>query len=54
METVTFLGTHYRLGLTGLTDQRLFALHHGISAPVVGDTLHLSIPPEALICLPQH
>jgi putative spermidine/putrescine transport system ATP-binding protein len=54
VETVTFLGTHYRLGLTGLTDQRLFALHHGTSAPVVGDTLHLSIPPEALICLPQH
>ena len=34
VETVTFLGTHYRLGLTGLTGQRMFALHHGASAQV--------------------
>ncbi|MCZ4270301.1 Alpha-glucoside transport ATP-binding protein AglK [Tritonibacter mobilis] len=53
VETVTFLGTHYRLGLTGLTGQRMFALHHGASAPAIGDNLRLSIAPDALICLPH-
>ena len=52
VDSVTFLGTHYRLGLSALTDQRLYALHHGQSAPRVGEAVTLSIAPEALICLP--
>ena len=52
VETVTFLGTHYRIALSGVTDGLLFALHAGQSAPVPGETVRLSIAPTALLVLP--
>ncbi|KUP94973.1 ABC transporter ATP-binding protein [Tritonibacter horizontis] len=53
VETVTFLGTHYRISLAGVMTGPLFALHSGLSAPRPGDEVRLSIPPEALLVLPR-
>ena len=53
VETVTFLGTHYRIALTGVTEGSLFALHTGLSAPKPGEAVRLSIAPEALLILPK-
>lgn len=51
VETVTFLGTHYRIGLSGVADGLIYSLHPGFSAPRPGDTVHLTIAPEALMML---
>ena len=53
VDTVTFLGTHYRIALTGATEGVLFALHAGLSAPPPGADVRLSIAPEALLVLPR-
>lgn len=53
VETVTFLGTHYRIALAGVTEGPLFALHTGLSAPELGSEVRLSIAPEALLVLPE-
>jgi putative spermidine/putrescine transport system ATP-binding protein len=53
VETVTFLGTHYRIGVSGVADDTLFALHPGFSTPQPGDTIRLEIAPEALMLLPK-
>ena len=52
VETVTFLGTHYRIALSGVTSATLFALHSGLSAPKPGEVVRLSIAPEAILLLP--
>lgn len=53
VETVTFLGTHYRISLADAANRPLFALHSGLSAPKPGDEVRLSIAPEALLILPK-
>ena len=53
VETVTFLGTHYRIALSGASDTLLIALHSGLSAPRQGETVRLSVAPEALLILPK-
>jgi putative spermidine/putrescine transport system ATP-binding protein len=53
VETVTFLGTHYRVGLSGVATEPLVGLHGGLSAPRPGDHVTLSIAPEALLILPE-
>ena len=51
VETVTFLGTHYRIALSGAAPDMLFALHGGLSAPKLGESVRLSIAPEAILTL---
>jgi putative spermidine/putrescine transport system ATP-binding protein len=51
VKSVTFLGTHYRIGIDGVADDMLYALHSGFSAPQPGATVQLEIAPEALILL---
>ncbi len=51
VQTVTFLGTHYRIALSGVTKDALFALHGGLSAPRPGEMVRISIAPEAVISL---
>ncbi|WP_375173266.1 ABC transporter ATP-binding protein [Pseudooceanicola sp.] len=53
VETVTFLGTHYRIALAGAVVGPLYALHSGLTAPRPGEEVRLSIPPEALLVLPM-
>jgi len=49
IETVTFLGTHYRIVLSGITPDPLALLHVGASAPKVGQAVRLSIAPGAIL-----
>ncbi len=53
VETVTFLGTHYRIALSEAAPGTLFALHPGQSAPRPGDTVRLAIAPSAILLLPS-
>ncbi|TQV79264.1 ABC transporter ATP-binding protein [Denitrobaculum tricleocarpae] len=53
VESVTFLGTHYRIGLSGVTGTLLFSLHPGASAPKPGERVKLRIAPEALMLLTE-
>lgn len=50
--SVTFLGTHYRIALRGLAPNPIFALHAGLSAPRVGETVRVAIEPGAILMLP--
>jgi putative spermidine/putrescine transport system ATP-binding protein len=52
VETVTFLGTHYRVSLSGITSGTLYALHTGFSVPKPGNTVKVAIAPEAVLTLP--
>jgi len=53
VDTVTFLGTHYRITLSGASETQIIALHSGMSAPQQGQSVRLSIAPEALLILPR-
>jgi len=53
VDSSTFLGTHYRLGLAGIGPQTLFANHAGLSAPTVGTDVGVAIDPAALMLLPR-
>ena len=53
VETVTFLGSHYRIGIQGVIDETLYALHSGPQAPTLGSVVRLDIAPEALMLLPK-
>lgn len=53
VESATFLGTHYRVGLVGITSGTLFANHTGQSAPPPGTEVDVAIEPAALMLLPQ-
>ncbi|GGH50584.1 ATP-binding cassette domain-containing protein [Frigidibacter albus] len=48
---VTFLGTHYRIALSGATEDTLFCLHQGQSAPKPGETVRLAIAPQSILIL---
>jgi len=49
IEGVTFLGTHYRIVLSGITKSLLALLHVGTSAPKVGETVRARIAPGAIL-----
>ncbi|MFT6301363.1 MAG: putative spermidine/putrescine transport system ATP-binding protein [Pseudomonadales bacterium] len=53
MEVVTFLGTHYRIGIKGITPNLLTSIFVGLSAPQIGQTVNVAIAPEALMLLPS-
>jgi putative spermidine/putrescine transport system ATP-binding protein len=53
VETVTFLGTHYRIGISGITSDTLASIHLGQDAPKVGDMINVSIMAETLMLLPE-
>lgn len=53
VETVTFLGTHYRVGISGVTKDLLVSIHAGPSTPRVGDMINISIKSDALMILPD-
>lgn len=53
VSNVTFLGTYYRLALQGCHEGELHCLHHGTSAPAIGDKVRLLIDPSSLLALPS-
>ncbi len=52
VESITFLGTHYRIGITGVAPGILTSVFPGHVAPKVGEAVNLSINPDALMLLP--
>lgn len=53
VQTTTFLGTHYRIGISGIASGVLTSILAGQTAPNIGDTVKVSINPEALLILPN-
>lgn len=53
VDAVTFLGTHYRVALSGACAGMLYCTHHGAQAPKAGARVRLSIPSEGIMMLPQ-
>jgi putative spermidine/putrescine transport system ATP-binding protein len=53
VETVTFLGTHYRVGVKGIMPDILTSIFPSQKAPKIGETVQFSIKPETLMLLPQ-
>ncbi|HLP68853.1 MAG TPA: ABC transporter ATP-binding protein [Rhizobium sp.] len=53
VETVTFLGTHYRIALSGASDEPLYCLHQGLCAPKLGETVRLSVAPQSILTLEE-
>jgi putative spermidine/putrescine transport system ATP-binding protein len=53
VESVTFLGTHYRVGIAGIASETIFAFHVGQPPPSVGDNVRISIETKALLLLPE-
>ena len=53
VETVTFVGTHYRIGISGITSGVLASTYAGQNAPRAGETVTAGIKPERLILLPK-
>ena len=53
VENVTFLGTHYRIGISGITSHVIASTHSGHQAPKVGEKINVAITPEALMLLPK-
>ena len=53
VEAVTFLGSYYRIGIKGVVNDTLYALHAGLQAPKPGSVVRLDIAPEALLLLPK-
>jgi putative spermidine/putrescine transport system ATP-binding protein len=53
VETVTFLGTHYRVGIKGIMPNLLTSILTDHNAPLVGQTVKVAIKPDALILLPE-
>ena len=53
VEAVTFLGAHYRIALSGVSDEVLFCLHKGASSPRPGDLIRLSIAPQSILIVPE-
>ncbi len=53
VETVTFLGSHYRVGIKGIMPSVLTSIYSGYNAPKVGETVKVMIEPNALILLPN-
>jgi putative spermidine/putrescine transport system ATP-binding protein len=51
VETVTFLGTHYRIGISGVTTDVIASIHYGQDAPEIGNNVKVSIEPETLMLL---
>ena len=53
VESVTFLGTHYRIGIKGIMPDILTSIFPGQTAPGIGDSVQVSIRPETLMLLPK-
>src|SRR5690606_38718061 len=51
VETVIFLGTHYRITLSGAAARPLSSLHQGTSAPRPGEQVRLTVAPQSILTL---
>lgn len=54
VESVTFLGGHYRVGISRIASETIFAAYSGQAAPPPGSDVRVSIDSKALMLLPEH
>jgi len=52
LESVTFLGTHYRLVISGVTNRPLHCLTREAALPALGDKVNLTVDPRSVMVLP--
>ena len=52
LEAATFLGTHYRLVLSGITGKPVHCMTRQSALPEIGQNVRVSIDPSSLIALP--
>ncbi|MEQ9259260.1 MAG: ABC transporter ATP-binding protein, partial [Roseovarius sp.] len=52
VESAVFLGTHYRVALSGVAEAPLNATHFAHSAPPVGSRVRLRVDPAAILMIP--
>jgi putative spermidine/putrescine transport system ATP-binding protein len=53
VDNITFLGTHYRLGISGIVPEPITSIFSGNKAPKIGDKINISIEPETILLLPK-
>ena len=53
VDNITFLGTHYRLGISGIVPETITSIFSGNKAPKIGDKINISIEPDTILLLPK-
>ncbi len=53
VDTVTFLGTHYRLGISGVTSEPISSIFAGHEVPKIGEKINIAIEPQSILLLPS-
>ena len=53
VDNITFLGTHYRLGISGIVPEPIISILSGNKVPKIGDKVNISIDPESILILPK-
>ena len=53
VDTVTFLGTHYRVGISGVISEPITSIFSGNKVPKLGEKINLTIEPQSILLLPS-
>jgi putative spermidine/putrescine transport system ATP-binding protein len=53
VDAVTFLGTHYRVGISGVVSESITSIFSGNKVPKLGEKIRLSIDPQSILLLPS-
>ena len=53
VDAVTFLGTHYRVGVSGVVSETITSIFSGTKVPKLGDKVRLSVEPKSILLLPS-
>jgi putative spermidine/putrescine transport system ATP-binding protein len=53
VDTVTFLGTHYRVGISGVIAEPITSIFSGNKVPKLGEKINLTIEPQSILLLPS-
>jgi len=53
VDNITFLGTHYRLGISGVIAEPITSIFSGNKVPKIGDKINISIEPDTILLLPK-
>ena len=53
VDTVTFLGTHYRVGISGVISEPITSIFSGNKVPKLGEKINIMIEPQSILLLPS-
>ena len=51
VDTVTFLGTHYRVGISGVISEPIISIFSGNKVPKLGEQINIKIEPQSILLL---